>query len=141
MNEITGDDVVEAAKAWIDTPFRWQKSQRGQGCDCKGLIAGVARDLGVPGHDSDHATMQSYGRTVDIHLLRRGLSLNMDKSHIVQPGAVVLLYTRGKPQHLAIISHGGRMIHCLGKGPKRVREVPIEGDIDSIWRFRGVRYD
>lgn len=36
--------VVEAARAWIGTPYRHQASCRGAGCDCLGLLRGVWRD-------------------------------------------------------------------------------------------------
>ncbi|MEM1273864.1 MAG: NlpC/P60 family protein [Pseudomonadota bacterium] len=37
-------EVVEAARAWIGTPYRHQASCRGAGCDCLGLLRGVWRD-------------------------------------------------------------------------------------------------
>lgn len=37
--------IVEAARAWIGTPYVHQASCRGLGCDCLGLVRGVWRDL------------------------------------------------------------------------------------------------
>ncbi len=35
---------VEAARAWLGTPYRHQASARGQGADCLGLVRGVWRE-------------------------------------------------------------------------------------------------
>ena len=41
----TRDDIVNAARGWIGTPYRHQASRRGVGCDCLGLVRGVWREL------------------------------------------------------------------------------------------------
>ena len=38
--------IAATAEQWIGTPFHWQAQVQGVGCDCKGLVAGVARDCG-----------------------------------------------------------------------------------------------
>lgn len=38
-------DVVDAARSWIGTPYRHQASCKGGGTDCLGLIRGVWREL------------------------------------------------------------------------------------------------
>lgn len=38
-------DIVAAARAWIDTPYRHRASLRGHGADCLGLVRGLYRDL------------------------------------------------------------------------------------------------
>jgi cell wall-associated NlpC family hydrolase len=40
-----GELVAAEALTWIGTPFVWGQSVKERGCDCKGLIAGVAREL------------------------------------------------------------------------------------------------
>jgi len=39
------EDIVEAARAWLGTPYHHQASLRGVGCDCLGLVRGVWRDV------------------------------------------------------------------------------------------------
>ena len=41
---MTRAEVIEAARAWLGTPYRHQASRRGVGADCLGLIRGVWRD-------------------------------------------------------------------------------------------------
>ncbi len=45
----TGTDVAREAMRWVRpfTPFVHQASKRGVGCDCGGLIRGVAVELGL----------------------------------------------------------------------------------------------
>jgi NlpC/P60 family putative phage cell wall peptidase len=37
--------IIDAARAWIGTPYVHQASAKGAGCDCLGLIRGVWREL------------------------------------------------------------------------------------------------
>jgi NlpC/P60 family putative phage cell wall peptidase len=43
--EMRAEMVVEAARAWLGTPYRHQGSRKGVGCDCLGLVRGVWREL------------------------------------------------------------------------------------------------
>lgn len=132
--------IVAEARSWIGTPFVWQQSTKGVGCDCKGLVAGVARELGRPEAASVYALLSNY-HAVDERLLRRGLAEVFDRAAEALPGDVLLLQVAGKAQHLAIVTELGRMVHTYGRGPvQRVIEVPIGRSraIDSIWTWRGV---
>jgi len=132
-------DVVAAARSWIDTPFHWQASVKGVGADCRGLISGVARDLGLPEADSFYARTANYDK-VDTALLKVGLRALFDQVGEARPGDVLLLKIRGKAQHLAIYVGDGRMIHTYGNNIGRVIEVPVgrSRPIDSIWAWRGI---
>lgn len=134
--------IVAAARAWIGTPFAWGQSLKGVGCDCKGLIAGVARELGLPGADSFEAGYAGYGTRVPSDDLRAGLMRHLDPVADARPGDVLLINVNKRPQHLAIFAGGGRMIHTYSKGPMRVIEVPMghvwTRAVDSAWRFREI---
>lgn len=143
-----GPAAVAAARAWIDTPFHWQQSVRGRGCDCKGLVAGVARDIGRAEGASIFARMADYRPgPVDLALLNRGLDALFDRVAAAVPGDILVLRVAGRAQHLAIVSEATdgratRMIHCYAKGPARVIEVPTghvwRDAIASIWRWRAI---
>lgn len=133
--------IVEEARSWIGTPFKWQQAAKGQGCDCKGLIAGVALALDRPEARSVYALMTAeYRRKVDETLLRRGLSELFDAAPTMEPGDVLLMRVAGKAQHLGIYVGGSRMIHTYAKGPRRVIEVPLDPawPVVGIFRWRGV---
>jgi hypothetical protein len=41
---VTRKKFIQEAHEWLETPFLDQQSNKGIGCDCVGLIAGVARN-------------------------------------------------------------------------------------------------
>lgn len=140
-----GDRVVAEAREWVGTPAHWQQSVKGVGCDCKGLVSGVARELGRPEAESLFARKADYreGR-IDTQLLSGGLTALFDQVRQAQPGDILLLQIGGLPQHLAIVSEvdlaGGpmRMIQCTVGGRLGVRERRVlpQDRIESIWRWR-----
>lgn len=135
------DDVIAEARRWIGTPFRWQQAAKGKGCDCKGLISGVALALGRPEARSVYALMSAeYRRRVDPALLRRGLSELFDEVAEMEPGDVLLMRVADKPQHLGLYAGQGRMIHTYAKGPRRVIEVPLDPawPVVGIFRWRDI---
>lgn len=135
------DSIAAKAEEWIDVPFRWQGSVRA-GCDCKGLVAGIARELGRPEADSVEALAGNYGEVVPVGELKAGLARLFDRASEPQPGDVLLIRVSGKPQHLAIFapkgpSGGLRVIEAMCRGPMRVRPYRRSlGEIDSVWRWR-----
>ena len=50
--------IVEAARAWLGTPYRHQCSVKGAGTDCLGLLRGVWRDVIGP----EPETVPNYSR-------------------------------------------------------------------------------
>jgi len=42
---VIGEQVVQAARGWIGTPYRHQASTKGAGTDCLGLLRGVWREI------------------------------------------------------------------------------------------------
>lgn len=142
-----GDLVVAEAREWVGTPAHWQQSVKGVGCDCKGLIAGVARELGRPEADSLFARKADYreGR-IDTLLLRGGLTALFDRVPQAEPGDILLLQVGGLPQHLGFVVSADlagiptALIQCTVGGRLGVRERRIlpQDRIDSIWRWRAL---
>lgn len=138
--------VAAEAKEWRGTPFRWQASQKGVGCDCKGLLWGVARELGFPEAESLYAKVSDYSptRPVPSALLKEGFASIFDRVSEPQIGDVLLLKVGGRASHIAIVSDEGRAIHAQ-IGPKDwVKETRLEAltrmfPVDSIWRWRDER--
>jgi cell wall-associated NlpC family hydrolase len=135
--------VAAQAREWLGTPFVWQASQRGVGCDCKGLLWGVARELGFPEAESLYAKVADYSpkRPVPSALLKQGFASIFDPVQDIQTGDVLLVKIGGKPSHIAIASGNGRAIHAQ-IGPKDwVKETRLEAllkmfPLDSAWRWR-----
>jgi NlpC/P60 family putative phage cell wall peptidase len=138
---MTGAEIVKEAEEWIGTPFHWQASVKGLGCDCKGLIAGVARAVGRPEADSVEAFAADYSKLVPVPRLKSGLARLFDRVAERQPGDVLLLRMGGAPQHLAIYApteaQPDRIIEAMPSGPGKVRPGRATAvRIDSVWRWR-----
>jgi hypothetical protein len=60
----------------------WGQSVKGVGCDCKGLIQGVARELGLKEAESFYATFSSYrpDKPVPVSLLKEGMAAVFDQA-------------------------------------------------------------
>lgn len=137
---MTPELYVETARLWLGTPFRWQASHRGLGCDCKGLITGIASELGLPEASHPHFMKADYPEKVDPNFLKGALASTLEKVDQPQLGDVLLLRLGGKPQHMGIVA-GHNLIHCyVGK---EVREHRLDAairlwPIHSVWRFRSL---
>lgn len=148
--------VAAEARQWDRTPFRWQQSVKGPGggCDCRGLVSGVARELGFPEATSIYATMADYSakRPVPTALLTQGLGLVFDRLTVrrgsdvpdgLQAGDVLQLCMKGKPQHLVIVTEPGPdgfAVHAR-IGPKNwVRETKLATLLRAYPLFAAYRW-
>lgn len=134
--------LVAEARSWDRTPLKFGQSVKGLGCDCKGFIAGVAREVGRPEAMSVHALAGDYSK-IDPIRLRRGLMDLFDRARVIEAGDVLLLKVGGTAQHLAIATGEGSLVHCAATGRRCVFEQPLDGvlgiyPLDSIWRWRSI---
>lgn len=138
--------MIEAANEaleWIDTPFKWGQSVKGRGCDCKGLIAGVARELGRSEGDSVYARLANYraDRPVPSDTMMEAMAALFDRTEAMEPGDVLVMNHAGRPSHMAIFVGNGRAVHAYpGIGAKvRSRQLAVlfhKFPLHSIWRWR-----
>lgn len=112
---MTPELVVEAARAWLGTPYRHQAATLGAGCDCLGLLRGVWRTLygsepmAVPNYradwrDTSHAdTLQAAAQ-----------SLLLPADGPPRAGQVLLfrLHSALPPKHCGILVAPDRFIHA-----------------------------
>lgn len=104
--------VVTEARAWLGTPFHHQARLKGVGCDCVGLVIGVARALALvpPAFD-----VPPYPRAPDGTSLLALTDAHMTRlpQDAMQPGDVVVVAFDREPQHLGVVGdyrHGGLSI-------------------------------
>lgn len=135
---VTRAQILDEARAWLGTPFHHQGRVKGVGVDCVGLLAGVARALGLTVVDRT-----DYGRGPDGHSLAAALDAQMRQLAPTQagPGDVLLLRIRRWPQHVGILGEGGTLIHAHA-GAGRVVETPLAGwwgqRVLAAYRFPGL---
>jgi NlpC/P60 family putative phage cell wall peptidase len=128
------EQVIAAARDWLDTPYHDQASVKGVGCDCLGLVRGVWRDvvgdepLPLPRYSRDwgetgtREPLAEVARQVMVEIALTG----------VAPGALILfrMRTGATAKHCGIVSAPDRFIHAYER--TGVVEVPL----DHAWRRR-----
>lgn len=103
MNE----KIVQEARSWIDTPFKAQGRLKNNGCDCLGLVMGIARNLNLKSKNGVPITVFD---TLDYDIKRQNINLSsildslLLKSEEISSGNLVLMNFDSIPQHLAITS-------------------------------------
>lgn len=123
--------VVAAARAWVGTPFRAQQHVRGHGCDCAGLLIGVAKELGeIPADFS----AGPYKQSPENGKLRQMLAqhLRAVPLNALEPGHVVSFAYLGDPYHVGILVDYGAglgVVHAV-----KSRGKVVEHRLDSKWR-------
>jgi len=135
--------VVQAARAWLDTPFLHQGRVLGKGVDCAGVVIKVAHVLGLSAFDAFN-----YSRSPDGVTLRSALDEHMDvvEFKAMAVGDVVLMSFLRQPQHLAIVTAVDPfyILHsdAFAPGGGRVVEHRLDSEwqrrIRGIYRYRGV---
>lgn len=135
----------DVARQWLGTPFKWEASLKGVGCDCRGLLTGVAREYGRPEANEIEALVVGYSRRIDEAELLAGLDRLFDRlPDGTEPEAndIIAFRIKGKVQHLALCPEPGRMIHAYSGDPACVVEVPLrlfwKRRIAGVWRWRDV---
>jgi len=148
----TRDDVIAEAPTWLGTPFHEGAHLRGIGCDCIGLVGGVAVGAGLAPADfweTDFAPWHGYSQTAHEGSLIAGLDAFLDRidPHDARAGDVIVIRWAGEPQHLAILvpyAHGGlAMVHALNAPAiQRVTEHRLGGAwlrrVSHAYRYRGL---
>jgi NlpC/P60 family putative phage cell wall peptidase len=123
------EDIVEAARGWIGTPYRHQASRKGVGTDCLGLLRGVWREVIGPEPELAPPYSPDWAEALGQETL-----LETAQRHMVEiaPGQAeagdVLLFRMGlgmPAKHCAIVSGPGRIIHAYwGRSVCETRLVP-----------------
>jgi cell wall-associated NlpC family hydrolase len=140
-----GERIAAEALEWRGTPFAWGQSKKGIGCDCKGLVAGVFREIGLPEADSVYATFGGYrvDRAVPSALLLEGMGELFDQvaADAMEPGDLIVGKHGGKPSHLAICTGARTAVHTQIASKAYVKETDLRVlfhfyPLHSVWRRR-----
>lgn len=137
---ITHDDIAAEAMSWRGTPFKWQASLKLVGCDCKGLIVGVGRELGLSQAMSKWALINNYTK-VDRRLME-GIEDQFEPvpRETMRPGHLLVHLIKRRPMHLSIVGDG-RMIHSytdMVVAATNLQEGLKLWPLHSVWAWRGV---
>lgn len=127
------EKMVNEARRWIGTPFHAQGSRRDIGCDCFGLIMGVAREIGaksVSGRYLWQYYVDDYDYLQDSIQMIELFNLHLTPQLIGKIGDVVVVRIGRNHWHAGIISNaveiGDTMIHVCIK-----QKIVIEHNINT----------
>lgn len=136
---VTRAQIVAEALSWEGTPFMDQRAMKHVGCDCLGLIRGIAHNLRLDiGREADLAPLLGYGRNPDPEQLRAGLAKFLTPIGVAaaKPGDVLLIDSaHGFPRHVAVLLPDDRIIHAMNSPvPQSPRGRVVRHRIDASWR-------
>lgn len=144
---ITGAQIVDEARLWIGTPWKHAQACKGAGCDCIGLVGGVAAAVGVTNDWITEASMmfKGYGRLPVAEVIYAGCERWMlpVKAESIQLGDILVMAFEKEAQHFAIVSNVSPryIIHAYAQA-RRVAENRVDETWQrrtlSAWRLKGV---
>lgn len=134
--------IIIEARSWIGTRFHHQgrikKTENSKGgCDCIGLIIGVASNLDIKckGRPLVSFDRTNYSRIPDGESLKNSLDYCLSPINIdsIQLADILLMRINKEPQHVAFVGvndEGGlSLIHCY----MQARGV-VEHALDGYWK-------
>lgn len=126
---MTADEIIEAARAELNTPFMHQGRLPGKALDCAGLAVVVAS------HWHTVSEPRAYGRSPHLGLLQEWVEAQdfLEPTSKPEAGGLMLMRFGKEPQHLAICA-GDTMIHSYGSVGK-----VVEHNFSMVWRARVVK--
>lgn len=108
-----GQEVAERARQWIGTPFFHGGREKGIGCDCVGLLLGVASEVATCHQGAFMASLsvydhREYSRIVNPSILRGELLrfLSPVAKDSIRAGDLLVFDYEGQAQHVAIFAGG-----------------------------------
>lgn len=123
----TRNELIAVAKTWIDVPAIASGAQR-VGCNCLGLHVGYLRELGgfekLVKEAEKHVGMR--GPVTPNDLMKK--LVQSTHVHNIRPiklevGNLVLFFTRDGPQHLALVTEIGVILHAAQNKGKVVQHL------------------
>lgn len=127
------EQVIAAARAAIETPFRHQGRIVGRGLDCAGLAIHCAHSAGVLTYDENDYPRNPGGGRLESAFDKQPELTRIPVSEIL-PGDVLLMRFDGQPQHVAIMVDGGNIVHAYQPSGRVVEHI-----LSAVWQRRIVR--
>lgn len=134
---VHSEAIISEARSWLGTRWRHQASLKGVGCDCIGLIAGVAASVKAYGSEEFYrdSEVRGYGRSPNSRMLLAACNRYLDGIPVneARVGDILLMRIKTDPQHFAFLSrrHPDYMIHAYAQARK-----VVENRINEVWHLR-----
>lgn len=131
-------DIVAQARLWLGTPFQHQAHLRGVACDCIGLVAGVADELGMPEAADWFADprFRGYGPLPLPEKLCAACDEYLDPIAVDQSliGDILVMTYATDPMHFGLITATAPVPYLIHSSSLRGKVV--EHCVDATWRNR-----
>lgn len=122
---VTKQQFIDHARTWIGVRYHHQQASRA-GADCIGIILGVAAELGYDWH---HFDIPYRGRYPDGHTFQEQIEKACKSTDKPEPGDLLLFKIWHYPQHCALLTDKGTMIHSYTS-----IEKVTENDFSEPWK-------
>ena len=128
------NEIVEAARRWIGTPYHHQASVRGVGCDCLGLVRGVWREVSGCDVGGDANYSRDWAEASGIESMLDGAAQHLARIEAASMSAGDVLVFRLRPlyvaKHAGIVASAATFIHAMEGAPA------CEVALSPWWRKR-----
>ena len=137
---ITQNDFIAKAREYVGVKYK-HMGRTEKGLDCIGLFARVAMDFGLPVKDND-----TYTKSPDSIEMEKGLLEHMEPVRKDQlfPGAIIWIRFLRYPQHVALVTENGTIIHAYERAGGVVEHNltrPWIRRISKAYKMKGVVYE
>jgi cell wall-associated NlpC family hydrolase len=136
--------IIQEARCWIGTAFHHQgrvkaRAQQKGGCDCIGLILGVADALSIRSRQ-DGALLSAHDVAVYHHAFPPPILLQLLQQHLIEvpvadakPGDVAVFAMSQRQYHLGILTQYHSEAYGLIHAMAQAKQV-VEHRLDAIWQ-------
>lgn len=135
---VTRQQFITKAREWVGTPYHHQARLKHVGCDCIGLIVGVAREFGI---EIDHEDFLHYGRSPRGNKLMEHCEKICGQAvQVLLPATIAVFWMNAgteRAQHMGVVTDSTptTIIHCYNSlGIDRV----VEHGLDAVWLKRWI---
>lgn len=138
---ITPEQIIQQARTYLGTPFVHQGRVPNVGLDCVGVVRAPLEEL--TGFAPDYL---NYQRTPDPVMMRRLLGEHlhcvspMPMYHDLQPADILWFVVEKDPQHLALFTERGTIIHAVAIPPQKVIEQRLTEEmyrkVIAVYRYK-----
>jgi cell wall-associated NlpC family hydrolase len=137
MTKPTRQQVLDAARKWIGTPFKHQGRLLGVGADCAGIVIGTAHALGISDFDFLEYNVCPNPELMGLLLDQNLISIPKEEA---KSGDLLWLRVGKKPRHLAIKTDVG-ILHSfanVGRCVETSLDAFTAATIYRAYRYPGV---
>lgn len=134
------NEIIKIAREWIGTPFHEQARQKHFGCDCIGLIIGIAKEIGaisLTGKTWQACDIIQYNTLQDNHMLLSEMPkhfLCINHSAII-PGDILLMEVQCNHYHICLYDTKGIIHACSSIGKVAYHKMIPNWKIISTFRY------